>query len=340
MKFQRIIILLSSILLISCASKQPKSSGPEIILEQHMMNENPQDAAFWMTFAVGKIVCNKNHPIPSFGKFSCAFKMAALINADENNLNSEKKAEKNNNEVPPVKPKTKFISALNEISKAGFLNEYIFYSYWQSHWFLEPGLKVQEYKKWMESNLKNHTPSRIGASVANMNEAVTDESNFNEINLSEDIVKSVSSLLYLKKHKYDQASLGVSVRYQITSNVNGWVDFYIYPKNRSSEDLKKLNRLADQATAAKSGIMYYAQKEGANKMNVLEESSEPDINFLKGRYELERNGALYIDELYISGNEDYFLKARSTYLKGHRDYEDEDIKTIFKNLLENVEDAQ
>ncbi len=320
---KKFIFMILVLQLFGCAAKKQNDSGSKIILNSAIINKNPDDLAFWMMFAVANISCNEKHPDLTFGQFSCAFKFAMAINSNKNNDDSK------------IKPISKFSQDLAKISSAGFINEYIFNSYYQTNWFLEPGLDIQAYHSWMSSNLPNHIPSTVAAEVK-IKTKQNNTKNTHKTDLKDDFRKSIANLSFEKKHVYDNPNLGVSVRYRITSNVNGWVDFYLYPIPESRKKLLDKQILADEATIAKTGLLYYAQQNGAKDFIVLEESNDPNIKVLKGRYQLSNNGALYIDELLLTKNETYFMKFRSTYLKGQREYSDENIKTIFDSLLLNL----
>ena len=188
----------------------------------------------------------------------------------------------------------------------------------------------------MKNNLARHTSSNGSGISVEQAETPIDESSISEIQLNQDFETSIGNLLYVRQQRYDKASLGLSLRYQVVGREDGWLDFYIYPKLRSEKGLLKRNGLVDEASVTKSAIIYYAQKAKAESMQILEEIINPEISFLKGRYEIVRDGTSYIEELYISGNEKYFLKARSTYHKGHKKYSYSEAKTIFDSLLASV----
>ena len=319
--YKKIIILVLSVLLVSCATNQSESTGPKIIFNSKSLGENPEDLSFWIVFAIGKISCNDDFYDSTFGHFSCAFKMALLINDTKKDSDE--------------KPISQFVKDLNKISEAGFLNEYIFYSYRHRNWFLEPNLRTEAYNNWMEQNLKNHVPSEMGASVENLIPNIN-QSAYKKITISDNFVKSIGNLRFLETHEYERVSLGVSIRYSIASNINGWVDFYIYPNASSEKSLLRHNGLIDEASISKSGLLYYAQELESKKFQIIEESYNSESGLLKGLYEIERDGALYIDEIILSANKKYFLKVRTTFLKGKREYSDDEIRIVFDSLLSNI----
>jgi len=323
--YNLILSLVIVIFMLGCSSTQKKSqqsNGPTIHINSNMMKENSEDFTFWLSFALGKSSCREDYPADSFGEFSCAFKLASAIGASI--------------DEQPNKKMSEFQVAINSILEAGFINEYMFHSYRKSHWFAEPHLNTEQFNKWMNENLPNHIPSSDSAVSVEAKVKKIDQSKVEEVNLNNNFKTSVGNLLYQGQYRYEKPSLGLSLRYQIVGREDGWIDFYIYPNLISPENLLKRNSLIDEATSAKIGIMYHAQKENIEDMEVLEETSNEDISFLKGQYELIKQSKTYISELYLAGNDKYFLKARGSYLKGAINYTDQDIKVIFDSILANA----
>jgi hypothetical protein len=272
-----------------------------------------------MIFGVSKLSCGKDFPAYSYGEFLCAFKMASVVTALDEDASSE------------------FSDAIHKVANANFLNEYVFYYYNQDGWFHEPGLRTDEFRNWAKINLADHVPISSNAVSVEQGQTEADETEVSEIELNSDVKQSVGNFSYVSEQRYEKPSFGVSLKFDIVGNDSATVDFYIYPKLPKENELLKRNGLVDEATSAKIGIIYYAQENKADSMEVVQETSNDDISFLKGVYKIEVNNTRFIEELYISGNEKYFLKARSTYIEGtERNYNEQEIKNLFESLLVNV----
>lgn len=314
-------IVLSSIL-VGCASNSNRQTELQISVNPSALKSNPGDMSFWLVFAMAQPSCGEDYPAYSYGEYACAFKLASLISSQTVDSSEE--------------PKSEFQVDLAKIVGAGFIDEYIFYYYHQDNWFQEPNLKTELFQNWMKSNLVKHRPSNDRSVSVKRSEIILDESKISQVQLDQTFETAIGNLFYVGQKRYDQPSLGISLRYQVVSREDSWLDFYIYPKIRTKKGLLNRNGLVDEASTTKSSILYYAQKDKVESIQVLEESSNSDVNFLKGSYEIVRNGTAFIDELYIAGNEKYFLKARGTFHKGHKDYSDNEIKAVFQSLLASV----
>ncbi len=340
MKIQRISAMAFSVFLLSCATRPQKAPSPDIIMNQQLLKQHPEESSFWLIYALGEISCLDQYPEFTFGHFSCAFKTAMGVNAKKDNNKADKDG--NSRVKSAGKPaenrtgKSEFLTELDQVMQADLVNEYLFYRFRQKDWFLEPGLKTSTYRAWARTHLKNKQQVTIGAAVKNLHYDV-DETRLKQIKLSDQFIKNIGNLHFERIHVYDEKSLGISIRYRITSNVNGWIDFYIYPKLRPPVKNSTRSPLIDEATIAKNAILYYAERSGAQQMKVLEETVNPDTHLLRGRYQLAREGNLYIDELLLSDNEHYFLKARSSYLQSQREYQDKEVQAIFASLLKNIQ---
>ncbi|MBV1908102.1 MAG: hypothetical protein KUG78_02210, partial [Kangiellaceae bacterium] len=282
-------------LLFSCSTnKKPESV---MTINPNSLKSSPEDLAFWMMFAVSQNGCAKSHPAYSFGEFSCAFKFASLLLDDNKALSAEKKT------------KSTFQKDVKAVFNAGFIDEYLFFEYRQSNWFVAPNLKSKEYETWKSINLVNHN---IGdpSSVTMTRETPASPPEVKELKLSNSFIKSVGNLTYETQRKYESASLGLSLRYKMKDVPNGWLDFYIYPNLRSTKSNSLEKVLADEATNAKTAIIYQAQQDKIEHMDIIEETFNDDLTFLTGIYEIKYDNTSFANELYISGNEKYFLKAR------------------------------
>ena len=165
------------------------------------------------------------------------------------------------------KPKSQFQQDLNKIRDAGFMQEYMFHQYHQSHWFMLPNLKSQAYFQWMKLNLPNHIPGDPNSVTMEQPEENTPDSS-KRVKLSNQFLKSVGFLEFEKSHQFEKNSLGIRLRYGLTNQSGGWLDFYIYPNSRFTADNSLVDILVDEASSAKVGIIYYAQEYKAEKMEI------------------------------------------------------------------------
>lgn len=310
-----------SCLLFSCTSQKTKPNST-ITINPNALNNSTADIGFWMVFALSQNSCAETHPAYSYGEFSCSFKLATLMLA----TNEEKQTKEK---------ESQFQRDLKAVIDAGFLDEYLFQEYQQAHWFIPPKLRTNEYQSWKMQHIPNHKPGDPSTMVMERSEPEEIE-NVKEIQLGEDFIKEIGNLQFEKIKRYDNPKLGVSARYKMIGLSNGWLDFYVYPNLRFKENSKLVDVLADEASDSKLAILYQAHQDSISDMQVIEETYSHDSLFLTGIYEMKYENNSYANELYISGNQRFFLKARATFPFDSKNFFSSEVKTIFDSLLSNA----
>jgi hypothetical protein len=157
--------------------------------------------------------------------------------------------------------------------------------------------------------------------------------------------KQMASLKFREHHKYDQAGLGYSVRYE---DERFKIDVYVYDLSLKDIGSGSSSKRVGAELANTVSVLHAFEKQGKYK-NVKElqrgkkkfSKDAEDVDFQWARYEYEqarskdsRFRGVRISDTYLTAYKGKFVKVRLTFMKANLRKRDKDVEAFMKKLAQ------
>jgi len=296
------------------------------------LNFESEDMLFWLTYGIAQPACQKQFQPYTFGEFYCTYAISSSVA-----IGSAKKYDESTdktNEDPP----TQFERTLTKVSDAGYLEEYVYHFYNQSHWFKQPNLELNAFNQWLEQHLPNHQAPAIDGNVSIKQSQATETPITTPVALDNHYIKQAGAIKANKQTKLDGPGHGWRLTYLDDNKEDFFVDIFVYPKVNYKPTISEQTRhyLVDEMTLVKMGILYYVDQGVYSNFKIVDEQIDDEGNFVSSHYLIDKQYKPHSTFSYLTEHQGVLIKARSSQARDNTTDYSQDIKAVMDNLKQHV----